>query len=265
MISSALRAMTILEVVGHADEPIGVTDIARRLGLQPGTVFRSLDALEQAGYISRFQSSSRYVLGSAVNQLRQSLLARFKIRDVSLPYLRQLAFATGETVSLIMMVGWYGLRLASAPGTSEVTSSPPIGQVHALQRTCGGRAILAFLPEGKLRDYRRWFLRTGAAAYPKTLSNDLRKARGQGFATEVTAFAPDRASVALPIHGEATPIAAIAIEGPVLQLDRQDNTPGIEQWIQIVQSLQRVIDVAPRDFAGPFANLEPGSIALSPT
>jgi DNA-binding IclR family transcriptional regulator len=262
MISSALRAMTILEVVGHADEPIGVTDIARRLGLQPGTVFRSLDALEQAGYIGRFQSSSRYVLGSAVNQLRQSLLARFKIRDVSLPYLRQLAFATGETVSLIMMVGWYGLRLAAAPGTSEVTSSPPIGQLNLLQRTCGGRAILAFLPESKVRDYRRWSRRTGAATYPKTLSDDLRKARRQGFAVEVTAFASDRASVAYPIHGEATPIAAIAIEGPVLQLD---NPTGIEQWVQIVQSLQRVIDVAPKDFAGPFAHLDPGSIALSPT
>jgi len=160
-----------------------------------------------------------------------------------------------------MMVGWYGLRLAAAPGTSEVTSSPPIGQLNLLQRTCGGRAILAFLPESKLRDYRRWSRGTGAATYPKTLSDDLQKARRQGFAVEVTAFASDRASVAFPIHGEATPIAAIAIEGPVLQLD---NPAGIEQWIQIVQSLQRVIDVAPKDFAGPFAYLDPGSIALSP-
>jgi DNA-binding IclR family transcriptional regulator len=262
MISSARRTMSILETIGRADGPIGVTDIARRLDLQPGTVFRGLNALEQAGYISRFQSSSRYVLGPAVNQLRRSLLARFKIRGVCLPYLRQLAFATGETVSLIMMVGWYGLRLAAEPGTSEVTSSPPIGQLHALHQTCGGRAILAFLPDTKLQDYRRWSRRTEGATYPKTVSEDLRKVKERGFALEVATFAPDRASVAFPIHGEATPIAAIAIDGPVLQLD---NATGIEQWIQIVQSLQRVIDVAPEDFAGPFAHLDPGSIALSPT
>jgi DNA-binding IclR family transcriptional regulator len=260
MISSARRTMSILETIGRADGPMGVTDIARRLDLQPGTVFRGLNALEQSGYISRFQASSRYVLGPAVNQLRQSLLARFKIRGVCLPYLRQLAFATGETVSLIMMVGWHGLRLAAAPGTSEVTSSPPIGQLRALHQTCGGRAILAFLPDSKLQDYRRWSRGTEGARYPKTLSEDLRTARKRGFAVEATTFAPDRASAAFPIHGEAMAIAAVAIEGPVLQLD---NPTGVERWIEIVQSLQRVIDVAPREFAGPFAHVDPGSSALS--
>jgi DNA-binding IclR family transcriptional regulator len=58
IISSARRTMSILETIGRADGPMGVTDIARRLDLQPGTVFRGLNALEQAGYISRFQSSS---------------------------------------------------------------------------------------------------------------------------------------------------------------------------------------------------------------
>jgi DNA-binding IclR family transcriptional regulator len=262
MIFSAQRALNVLETIGRAGEPIGITDIARRLGLQPGTVFRSIDALEQAGYIARFQSSSRYLLGPAVNQLRQALMARFKMREVSVPYLRQLAFASGETVALIMRVGWYSLRLAAAAGTNDVTSSPPIGQLHTLEQTCGGRAILASLPDKELDAFREWARRTDPSAFPPQLSAELQPAKGRGFAVEAVSFARDRASVAFPIHGDAGPIAAIAVEGPVLRLDEPSDHSDIEQWMAIVRTLQSVVDAAPQDFAGPFAQQDAASITL---
>ena len=90
MISSACRTLSVLEAIGRADEPMGVTQIARQLALQPGTVFRSLNALEQAGFIARFQSSSRYVLGPAVNQLRQDLLGRCAYSPPSIGLRRRL-------------------------------------------------------------------------------------------------------------------------------------------------------------------------------
>jgi DNA-binding IclR family transcriptional regulator len=263
MISSAQRALTVLETIGRAGEPIGVTDVARRLGLRPGTVFRSLDALEQAGYIARFQASSRYLLGPTINQLRQTLLARFKMREISVPYLRQLAFASGETVALIMRVGWYGLRLAAAAGTNDVTSSPAIGQIHTLGQTCGGRAILAFLPGRGLDAFRAWMRRTDPLALPSHLSAKLRATKERGFAVEPLSFARDRASVAFPIHGDDGPMAAIAIEGPVLRLDEISGHSEIEQWMAIVRTLQSVVDAAPRDFAGPFAQQDASSIKLS--
>jgi DNA-binding IclR family transcriptional regulator len=262
MISSARRMLTVLETVGRAGEPIGVTDIARRMDLQPGTVFRSLDALERAGFITRFQSSSRYLLGPAVNQLRQALTARFKMREVSVPYLRQLAFASGETVALMMRVGWYSLRLAAAAGTNDVTNSPPIGQLHTLERTCGGRAILAALGDKELDAFRKWARRTDPSAFPPRLSGELQAAKGRGFTVEAMSFARDCASVAFPILGDTGPIAAIALEGPVLRLDEPSDHSNIEHWKAIVRTLQNVVDAAPRDFAGPFAQQDPASIKL---
>jgi IclR family transcriptional regulator, acetate operon repressor len=265
MISSAQRALTVLETIGSAGEPIGVTDIARRLGLRPGTVFRSLDALEQAGYIARFQSSSRYLLGPTINQLRQTLLARFKLREVGVPYLRQLAFASGETVALIMRVGWYSLRLAAAAGTNDVVSSAPIGQLHTLEQTCGGHAILAFLPGNEFDAFREWARRADASGVAPKLLVELQAAKRRGFAIEAMSFARDRASVAFPIYGDAGPIAAIAIEGPVLRLGEPGDHSEIEQWMSIVRTLQSVVDIAPRDFAGPFAQQDASSIALRST
>ena len=265
MIASARRTMRILEEIGRADRPISVTELARQLGFAPGTVFRSLDALEHSGYVARFQSSTRYIAGPAVNQLRQSVLTRFKLRDVSLPYLRQLAFASGETVSLVMPVGWYGLRLAAAPGTNEVTSSPPVGEIRALEQTCAGRAILAFLPADKLSNHRTSVRHAkGGRSAAKSLDEDLRVTRDRGFAIEVASFARNRASAAFVVHGDVGPIAAITIEGPVLQLDRAGYHDSLDQWLEIVRSLQKVVRARPGVFVDPFAHLDPASIVLSP-
>jgi DNA-binding IclR family transcriptional regulator len=257
--------MRILEEIGRADRPMSVTELARKLGHVPGTVFRSLDALEHSGYVARFRSSSRYVPGPSVNQLRQSLLTRFRLRDVSLPYLHQLAFASGETVSLTMAVGWYGVRLAAALGTNEVTNSPSVGVVRALDQTCAGRAILAFLPKDKLGKYRTWAHHAkGGDTQEKLFDEDLRATQDRGFAVEVASFAQDRASVAFAVHGNTGPIAGIAIEAPVLQLDRAGYHDNLDQWIDIVQSLQKVVSARPAAFAGPFAHIDPASIVLSP-
>src|SRR5215470_16878024 len=113
MMSSAGRALRILETVGAAERPLGPTEIGQALGISAGTAFRGLDALERAGYLARFQASPKFVLGKSVAALRQSLLARFPIRDVTAPYLRQLAFASGETCSLTVRLGWQALRIAA--------------------------------------------------------------------------------------------------------------------------------------------------------
>src|SRR3954463_2329107 len=113
--------------------------------LPPGTVFRGLDALAKHGFVARYQASSRYVIGSTVERLRRSLLARFRMREAVLPYLHQLASVSGETASLHVRLGWYGLRVASALGTGEVASTPALGQTYALGGHFAGKAILALL------------------------------------------------------------------------------------------------------------------------
>src|SRR3954470_19306676 len=156
MSSSAKRALRILEFVSGSDHPLGVTEIARSLCLAPATVFRSLDALSRADLISRYQSSSRYVRGGAADRLCQSLIARFRIRELSMPYLRQLASMSGESTSLHVRLGWYSVRIASAPGMGEVTNTSLVGEGCVLGGSYAGRAILAFLSDVEIARYRAW-------------------------------------------------------------------------------------------------------------
>src|SRR5258708_11819151 len=172
MSSSARRALTILETVGAAGRRQGVTEIARALDLAPGTVFRGLDALERAGYVGRYQASSRYVLGGAVNRLRRSLFARFHIREICLPYLQQLAFASGETVSLSVPVGWYAVRIAAAPGLKERTRSPPLGEERHPAQGAAAPAMLAFYPAAQVKRF-RGSARTRRRGLPAELEREL--------------------------------------------------------------------------------------------
>ena len=248
MSSSAGRALRILETVGAAERPLGATEIGRALGISAGTVFRGLDALERAGYLARFQASPKFVLGKGVAALRQNLLARFPIRDVCAPYLRQLAFASGETASLTVRLGWHGLRIAAAPGTNEVTSAPPLGAVRPLGEGCAGRAILAFLPS--------------AAPEAKRLARELAAIRRRGFATEETAFARGRAALAFPLRRDGHAIAAIAIDGPVVDFARPAAHDDLPRWREIVHSVERLAQARPALFAGPFDHLDPDDIVL---
>ena len=249
MSSSASRALRILETVGAAERPLGATEVGRTLGIAPGTVFRGLDALERAGYLARFRASPKLVPGKSVAALRQNLLARFPIRDVCAPYLRQLAFASGETVSLTVRLGWHGLRIAGAPGTNEVTSAPPLGALSPLAEGFAGRAILAHL----------------AADAPGTtpVARALAEIRERGFATEETAFARGRAALAFPLRRDGQAIAAIAIEGPVVDLARPAPHDDLPRWREIIYAVERLAQARPALFAGPFDHLDPDDIALS--
>jgi len=260
MSSSTRRALRILEEVGGAERPLGATEVARALGISAGTAFRGLDALERAGYVGRFQSSAKFVLGKTVGTLRQNLFARFAIRDICMPYLRQLAFASGETASLTVRLGWYGVRIAAAPGTNEVTSSPPLGAVRLLGEGCASHAILAALAPGAAADYAAWGRRhRKPMPDPKALARSLAEIRRRGFATEETAFARGRAALAFGLKGGG---AAIAIEGPVLDLARPDTHDDLPHWREIVQSVERLAQARPALFAGPFDHLDPDDIVL---
>ena len=255
MSSSAKRALRILDAIGRASRPLGVTDIARMLSLPPGTVFRSLDALVRADLIARYQASSRYVLGGAAERLRRSLIARFRMRDVVLPYLRQLASISGETASLHVRLGWHGLRIASAPGTAELTNVPPLGEARPLGEYYAGRAMLAFLGDDEITRYGLWAAGRGA-----TDRVEIGGTRHQAFALGDPEF-KQAAPIALPIRGNTgQAIAALAIEGPVFAPD--GDAANLAAWREIAGHVEALARTQPLLFENPFGHLDPDRIAL---
>jgi DNA-binding IclR family transcriptional regulator len=247
--ATAERALMILDIIAASPEPLGITEISRRVEVPIGTVFRSLEALEKSGFIARYQASARYVVGDASRRLHAAFLARFRIRDVCMPYLRQLCFATGETVSLIVPFGDNGIRLAALTGAHEIVNSRPIGEIAPLTKTLGGRAILAF--------------RTNMArSTPPVATRNSRSTtetpaaiRARGFAIEETAFAPGMAAIAFPIRSHEKVAGAVSIEGAVFDLKRREPVVDTTRAGDVVAQIERLARSNPSLFTHPYEHL----------
>ncbi len=254
MSSSATRALKILALLGSSGEPLGVTELARRAGLPPGTVFRTLDALQRGAFAERYRSSSRYVVGPAAFRLRQNFFARFRLRELALPHLLKIAAASGETTSLVVPIGWHGLRVAVARGGNEITQASPLGTLGPLAGHYAGRALLAHMGDERINAYAAW-----ANTQSNELAAVLAPIQARGFAIDDSRAVPGRSALALPVRLAGDPIASIAIEGPVLDLA---HTHGTAAWTTELEALERQVALRPELAANPYAHLDPTLVTL---
>jgi DNA-binding IclR family transcriptional regulator len=263
MTSSAKRGLRVLEIVNASPEPIGVTAIAELAGTLPGTAFRSLDALERCGFVARYRASAQYVTGEASSRLKHSLLAKFRLRDLCLPFLRRLTYAMGEATSLVTPVGWYGVRLAVISGASSVRSSAATGLIGPLTDNFASRAILASYSDDEIARFRASAKRLGItkATFDRAQA-ELKETRRAGYSTEPVDFAPGRATLALPIHWNGRAIGAIATDAPVIDVARGPSAAELADWREAISEIERHIAEHPELAENPFSHMDPAEIIL---
>ncbi len=151
--SSALHVFEVLRLIARTDEPLGVSEISRRLRLPASTVYRALTTLEETGYLARYRNMPRFELGQMPQLLNRSLVHRFRVHAASRPLLRTLADATGETATLTVPLGWYAVRLAGTYGSHDIYHRDRLGEVALLHETIAGIAILSCFSNPELGPY----------------------------------------------------------------------------------------------------------------
>lgn len=263
--SSALHVFEVLRLVGEAEEPLGVSEIGRRLSLPASTVYRALITLEDSDYIGRFQNTPRYELGPTAHLLNRALLHRFKLHARSRPLLRALAEETGETVSLTVRLGWYGLRLAGVYGSRDIYHRDRLGEVEVLHLSLQGRGILAFLKIDERSHYRR-FLESNhrdlAPADWSSVEAQLDQARENAFVQERLSEGDRLVAVSLPVRGaDGDVLASLTISGPVHD---PESTIAASQWLRTRTALEAEIAGAPASFVSPFAAIPNDEILIRP-
>ena len=84
MINSLSRGLQILQLLADANRPLGVTDIADRLSVDPSTSYRLLATLEKHKFI-RQESSKKYTLGFGVVAIAAALLRQIDVAAIAAP------------------------------------------------------------------------------------------------------------------------------------------------------------------------------------
>jgi IclR family acetate operon transcriptional repressor len=212
-------ALQVLEDVA-IHQPVGVSEIARRLGLSKTTAQRALTTLHAADWIEPAEDArTAWVL--AIRALvvgGHAVDARRGLRSIAVPVMEELRRATEETIHLFVRSEDKVVLIERLDGIRPVRVFNPLGGYALLHRTSSGQAVMAHLPPAELEAYLARPMTAGRARAPidpKALREELGLVRARGFAINLAQNQPDVSAVGAPIFGaEEHAIAAITISAP---------------------------------------------------
>lgn len=212
MSASLLRGLRILEMI--AEEPIGVTELARRLEVDKAGVSRTVAALEREGWVDR--TGQRCVLGPRALALGGAGAPEALARAVDVVH--GLGESTGLTAVAVRVAGSSAQPLALHEGGGSGFREGATSFDH-LVCTAAGVALLAQLPGPALRAHLSldpWpELRGDAPRGPAEAEVLVARVRAGEPAVETGWTVPGLACVAVPWPGLASAPSALALLGPV--------------------------------------------------
>lgn len=222
MIEAIDRAMAIMQLFLKEERPLSVTYISKTMGLHKSTVSRTLDTLEQRGFVQKEKESGKYWLGLQVYALGMLFREKDSFAKVAYPYAKALALECNEGVHITSFTSHNDapypqhiiLEKIKSPRTVDL--APPVGAVRPSYCSAAGKCLLAFSP-----DYLQQYLGCQLqkfTAYTVTdwaqLLQDLECVRYQGYAIENGEVEASMACIAAPIFTGGRISAAISVSGP---------------------------------------------------
>src|SRR5512134_2454760 len=97
---SVKRAFEILKLVSARKEGVGISEIARGLGIAKSTVHGMTSALEEVGVVLRDPVTKRYTLGYTLFELGKNAYSQVDLKDLARPMAEELMERTNASVFL---------------------------------------------------------------------------------------------------------------------------------------------------------------------
>ena len=140
----------LLKCFSEDEAELGVTTLARRLGVAKSTVYRLVSTLVSEGMLEQNRDTERYRLGIALFGLGALVRQRMNVSTEARPYLFDLREATNETIHLALLDGADILYVYDLESTQAIRMRANLGERKPALCTAEGRAMLAFRPEAEI-------------------------------------------------------------------------------------------------------------------
>lgn len=222
-IQTVTNALRMLEVF-HTESEMGVSALARALGLHKNNAFRLLATLELAGYIQQTPSTELYHLGPRCLELGHAFARSHTLMNQARPILEELARDVGETAHLGVLRGDQVVHLDGVLPDQLVLTGLRVGERLDAHCTAIGKTLLAgeITSPDASAEFESDFLGGKLERYtaatlddPAKLMDDLRATLLRGYATDLEEFAVGLRCVAAPVRDSSTRvIAALSLSGP---------------------------------------------------
>ena len=220
-LSSVATAVRLLKSFSEGEAEIGVTSLAKRLGVAKSTVYRLATTLVAEGMLEQNRENEKYRLGIALFGLGALVRQRMNVSTEARPYLFDLRDATNETVHLALLDGADVIYVYDLESNQAIRMRANLGERKPALATAEGRAMLAFLPDtlGDVIRQRTPSRVPNNTADLSRLRAALEEVRRNGFAREDQESELGMRAVAAPIRNAAgTVVAAVGVAGPAQRL-----------------------------------------------
>lgn len=210
------RGLSVLSSFKSARPLLGVSELAREIGLSRSTTYRYVATLAALGYLEQDHQTRRYRLGPRVLDLGFSAINSMELREISVPHLQRLSDETGHTVNMAILDGAdivYVERCRSSRlGQREIDLNLHVGSRLPAYCTSLGKVLLAYLSREECEAALDGMELTQRG--PNTLTKrsdllaELDQVRLRGLAVNNEELAFGLRSIAAPVRGHSGRAAA---------------------------------------------------------
>ncbi len=202
-VQAVADAFAVLEALAPSS-PVGVSEIARRTGLQKNKAFRLLATLEELGYVQQVQADGDYRLAPGCLSIARAYLSGDPLLEAAAPVTRALSSLLHETVFLAVRSSDHAVTVAGTAADRSVAYRLEIGALLPLTRSAAGIVLLSNeqtpVPSGQ---------------DPVALSGLLEGVRRNGYFVDSGMYDPGCVCLAAPVKdGPGGVKAALCVAGP---------------------------------------------------
>lgn len=216
---------------------LGLTGLARELGLHKSTVHRLLTTLIRHDYVAQDATTKRYRLGLGFLEPAHQVVEHLDVRRCALRPMHALARESGESVYLNVQAGSRALCIDEVVGPQGVTLGSNVGVALPLHATATGKCFLAWMVGAEVD---RVLGKDGLEAVTGHTIRDrelllatLDQVRAQGYAVNDEETEPGVLYAAAPIFDASGRVeGAISVGAPILRGGR-DRLPQLAVAVKL--------------------------------
>jgi IclR family transcriptional regulator, KDG regulon repressor len=223
-VASVERALTILELLAEKQQGLTTSEISRRAKIPKSSASYLLRTLTARGYLRRDPETGHFTPGIRMLSLGGQAIQGMQLRDVALPYLRQIAERTRLDSHLAMLDHGDAVYVERIESPGFIKMAIWVGKRVAPQVTAIGKALICYLDRYEVQEIVGTHQVSPVSA--KTivslphLLDELAVTRQRGYAFDDEEHALGVRCVAAPVvaaSGEV--VAAIGVSGTVSQIN----------------------------------------------
>lgn len=150
--TTVANGFSVLQCFRSGDPALTNKELVRRTGLSKATISRLTYTLVLKGLLTYDGDGRRYRLGAGVLSLGYPMLADMTLRQIARPFMQQLAYESGGSVSLGTYHRGYMIYVETCRGHDVTAFRPDIGVRLPVLVSAMGKAWLAQVDEFRFDD-----------------------------------------------------------------------------------------------------------------